>query len=808
MRTLWQDLRFGARMLAKNPGFASIAVITLALGIGVNTAIFSVVNALLLLPLPYPDSDKLVMLSVNDNEGKVGNTGFTTFVDWRERSRSFEQMALIRSWSGVVSGHKGPEMVEGMRVSADYFRMLGVSPMLGRDFKLEEDRPDKRFVIILSHAFWERRFSSDPNIIGRPIVLSDQNFTVVGVMPPGFEDLLAANFYKPADVWAPVGYDVTQSWACRTCGHLRAFARLKSGVTFDQAKADMDVVMNGMMREHPRIYAHSDIAMIRLQERLVGEFRQALQVLLVAVGFVLLIACANVANLLLARGNRRAREIAIRLALGASRPRLIRQLLTESLSLSLLGAVAGLLLAIWATELLVKLSPSTMLKLQEARVDGRVLGFTLLVSLLTGILFGLFPALQASKSDVQLALKESGNSTQSGRQNRHRGLLVVVEIALAMVLLAGAGLLVRSFGRILSVAPGFEQRNLLTMSVPAIGAGYRQDKQVVDFYLNLLDRVKALPGVEAAGIVSNLPFSGSYDTSSFHIEAKPLENPAEAPSAQRYGITPDYLRAMSIPLLRGRQFNEQDDANAPLVALINETAAKRNWPNEDPIGKRIRLGSVEKDPLRTIVGIVGDVSHHGLDDRPQMQAYVPHAQWIDSYMTLVVRTSIDPASLAAAVRSEIRAMDGSAPVYDVTTMRQKVSSSLAQRRFTLALLSVFAAIALLMAAIGIYGVISYAVVQRTHEIGIRVALGAQTVDVMKLIVGQGMILAAAGVLIGLVGALGLTRLMEGLLFGVSATDPLTFAAISLLLVLVAMLACYIPARRAAKVDPMVALRCE
>jgi putative ABC transport system permease protein len=346
------------------------------------------------------------------------------------------------------------------------------------------------------------------------------------------------------------------------------------------------------------------------------------------------------------------------------------------------------------------------------------------------------------------------------------------------------------------------------MSVPAIGAGYRQDKQVVDFYLNLLDRVKALPGVEAAGIVSNLPFSGSYDTSSFHIEAKPLENPAEAPSAQRYGITPDYLRAMSIPLLRGRQFNEQDDANAPLVALINETAAKRNWPNEDPIGKRIRLGSVEKDPLRTIVGIVGDVSHHGLDDRPQMQAYVPHAQWIDSYMTLVVRTSIDPASLAAAVRSEIRAMDGSAPVYDVTTMRQKVSSSLAQRRFTLALLSVFAAIALLMAAIGIYGVISYAVVQRTHEIGIRVALGAQTVDVMKLIVGQGMILAAAGVLIGLVGALGLTRLMEGLLFGVSATDPLTFAAISLLLVLVAMLACYIPARRAAKVDPMVALRCE
>jgi putative ABC transport system permease protein len=808
MQTLWQDLRYGARILWKRPGFTLIAVVTLALGIGANTAIFSVVNALLLRSLPYPDSDRLVMLSVNEDGGKVGNTGFTTFVDWRERSRSFERMALIRSWGGVVTGRDGPVMVEGMRVSADYFRLLGVSPMLGRDFKTEEDRPDARFVIMLSHAFWEQRFSSDPNIIGRQIALSDENFTVVGVMPPGFEDLLAANFYKPADVWAPVGYDVTQSWACRDCGHLNAFARLKPGVTFDQAKAEMDAVMNGMMREHPKIYAHPGIAMIRLQDRLVGELRQGLLVLLVAVGFVLLIACANVANLLLARGNERAREMAIRLALGASRPRLIRQLSTESLSLSLAGAGAGLLLAMWGTELLVKLSPATMLKLQEAKTDWRVLGFTLLLSLMASVLFGSFPALQASKSDVQLALKEGGNSSQSGRQNRARGLLVVVEIALAMVLLVGAGLLIRSFERILSVTPGFEQRNLLAMTVPAIGARYRQDEQVVAFYRRMLDRVKALPGVEAAGIVSNIPFSGSYDTSGFNIEEKPLQNPAEAPQAQRYGITPDYLRAMGIPLLRGRPFNEQDSASAPLVALINETAAKRNWPNEDPIGKRISLGNVEKDPLRTIVGIVGDVSHYGLDDQTEMQAYVPHAQWTDSYMKLVVRASIDPASLTAAVRNEIRAMDAGAPVYDIATMRQMVSSSVAQRRFTLTLLSVFAAIALFLAAIGIYGVISHTVGQRMREIGIRVALGAQTGDVMKLIIGQGMILAAAGVSIGLVGALGLTRLMEGLLFGVSATDPLTFAAISLLLVLVAMLACYIPARRAAKVDPMVALRCE
>jgi putative ABC transport system permease protein len=808
MSTLVRDLRYGLQMLLKKPGFTLIAVLTLALGVGANTAIFSVVNALLLRPLPYADSDRLVMLSVNDNDGKVGNTGFTTFVDWRERSRSFARMALIRSGGGVMTGQGETEVVEGMRVSVDYFRMLGVTPMLGRDFKPEEDRPDTRFVIMLSHNFWQRRFSADPNVIGKQITLSDREFTIIGVAPPGFEDLLAANFYEPADVWAPLGYDVTQPFACRDCQHLKAFARLNPGVTFDQAKAEMDAMMDGMMREHPKIYARPGIAIVRLQDHLVGELRRTLLVLLVAVGFVLLIACANVANLLLARANQRAREIAIRLALGASRWRIIRQLLTESLSLSLVGAGAGLLLAVWGTELLVKLSPATMLKLQEAKTDARVLGFTLLVSLLTGVFFGLFPALQASKSDVQLALKDSGNSSQSGSQNRLRGLLVVAEIALALVLLVGAGLLVRSFERILSVTPGFEQRNLLTMLVPAIGARYRLDEQVVTFYQSILDRVRAAPGVEAAGVVSNLPLGGNYDASSFHIEEKPLANPADAPMAQRYGITPDYLRAMGIPLVRGRQFNEQDSASAPLVALISETAAKRNWPNEDPIGKRIKLGSVEKDPLRTIVGVVGDVRHQGLDDQPEMQAYVPHAQWTDSYVMLVIRTSVDPASLTAAVRNEIRTVDAGAPVYQIATMRQLVSNSVAQRRFTLLLLGLFAAIALLMAAIGIYGVISYTVAQRTREIGIRVALGAQTGDVLKLIIRHGMILAGAGASIGLAGALGLTRLMESLLFGVSSRDPLTFAAIPLLLVMVALLACYIPARRAMKVDPLVALRCE
>jgi predicted permease len=808
MQTFLQDVRYGIRSLLKRPGFTLIAVVTIALGIGANTAIFSVVNALLLRSLPYTDSDRLVMLSViGDDSGKVGNTGFATFADWQERSQVFEQMALIRSWGGVITGQGEPEMVNGLRVTSEYFRMLSVSPMLGRDFKLEEDRPDTRFVLMLSHAFWQRSFGADPNIIGKPVRLSDQTFTVIGVMPPGYEDLLAANFYKPADVWAPLGYDTTQGWACRDCQHLKAFGRLKAGVSFDQAKTEMSAVMEGIRRENPKVYANPGIAMIRLQEHLVGGLRPALLVLLVAVGFVLLIACANVANLLLARANQRTREIAIRLALGASRARLIRQLLTESLLLSLTGAGLGLLLAMWGTELLVRLSPATILKLQETKTDGRVLGFTLLLSLLTGVLFGLLPALQASKSDVQLALKESSTASQSSRQNRLRGLLVVSEIALAMVLLVGAGLLIRSFERILSVTPGFEQRNLLTMMVPATGTKYAEEEQVRNFYRNVLDRVKALPGVEAAAIVSNLPLGGNYDGSGFHVEEKPLANPSEAPSAQRYGISPEYLRAMNIPLLRGRQFTEQDAANTPLVALINETAAKRFWQNEDPIGKRIILGGVN-NPKRTIVGIVRDVRHQGLDDAPEMQAYGPHAQWTDSHMQIVVRTSVDPASLTAAVRGEIRAVDANTPVYQIATMRQLVSDSVAQRRFTLALLSGFAAIALLMAAIGIYGVMSFAVSQRTREIGIRVALGAQARDVLKLVIRRGMALVAAGVLIGLVGAFALTRLMESLLFGVGATDPMTFTGISLLLGIVALLACYLPARQASKVDPMIALRCE
>jgi putative ABC transport system permease protein len=809
MNSLLQDLRYGVRILLKQPGFTLIAVVTLALGIGANTAIFSVVNAVLLRPMPYPDSDLLVMLSTDqDADGVLGNTGYTTFMDWRERSRSFERMIVVRSWGGTLTGQGEPEVIQGMRVSAEYFKLLGVSPALGRDFRSEEDRPAKRFVVIISHALWQRRFNSDPQVLGKQLILSDQPFTIVGVMPHGFTDLLAANFYTAAEVWAPVGYDVTQPFACRDCQHLKTIARLKPEVSLAQAQAEMSEIMKVMAREHPKVYATPAISLDRLQSQFTGAIRPALYLLLVAVGMVLLIACANIANLLLTQASGRAKEMAIRAALGAHAWRIVRQLLMESLLLSFAGAIAGLLLALWGTELLTSLSPAKMLQLQPVTADGRVFGFTLLVSLLTGLLFGLAPALQAARQDVQLALKESAKSSPSKRQRRLRESFVVAEIMFALALLVGAGLLIRSFIHVLEIRPGFESRNLLTMMIPASSAKkYSDPAQVSVFYSEAIKGVAALPGVEAAGIVSNLPFGGNMDMYGFHIEERPLANPAEAPSAERYGISADYLKAMGIPLLRGRGITEQDNANAPLVALINRTAAQRLWPNEDPLGKRIRLGGID-NALRSIVGIVGDVNHYDLETAPELQAYVPHAQWTDSYMQLVVRTTTDPGALTGSVRQAIHALDPDMPLYQMTTMRQLVSASMAQRRFTLLLIAVFAAVALLMAAIGLYGVMAYNVTQRTREIGIRVALGAQRADVMRLIVGQGLRLVTLGLALGLIAALVLTRLMKKLLFAVSETDPATFAAVVLLLTLGALLACWIPARRATRVNPIVALRCD
>ncbi len=808
MQGLLQDLRYGARMSLKKPGVTLIALITLALGIGANTAIFSVVNAVLLRPLPYPDSDRLVMLSTSEKDGALGNTGYETFIDWRERSRSFERMSVIRSWGGPLTGQGEPEMIRGLRVSADYFKLLGVSPALGRDFLLEEDRPATRFVVVISHSLWQRRFNSDPQAVGKQLILNDQPFTIVGVMPPGFTDFLAANFHEAAEAWAPIGYDITQTFACRTCQHLKAIARLKPGVTLAQSRAEMSEIMRVMAREHPKIYASPAISVARLHDQFTRAIRPALYLLLVAVGLVLLIGCANIANLLLARATERAREMSIRAALGAGRWRIVRQLLLESLLLSLAGAFAGLLLALWGTEALTSLSPATMLRLQPVTADARVLGFTLIVSLLTGLLFGLAPAWQAARQDVQLALKESGRNSPARRQRRLREMFVVAEIVLALTLLIGGGLLVRSFMRVLDAKPGFEPRNLLTMLISTSSAKrYSDTAQVRAFYSEVIDRIKALPGVEAVGLVSNLPFGANYDLSGFHIEEKPLANPAEAPSAERYGVSPDYLRAMGIPLLRGRGFTEQDVANAPFVALINRTAAQRLWPNEDPIGMRIRLGSVD-DPIRSIVGVVGDVNHYNLETAAGLQAYVPHAQWTSSYMQFVVRATVDPGSLSGPARQAIHSLDPDTPIHNVATMRQLISASIAERRFTLLLIASFAVVAMLIASIGLYGVTAYSVTQRTQEIGIRLALGARGADILRLVIGQGLRLVTLGLALGLIAALALTRLMKNFLFEVSATDPVTFAAIALSLALVALMACWAPARRATKVDPMVVLRFE
>lgn len=805
MQTLWQDLRYGVRMLLKQPGFTALAVLMLALGIGATTAIFSVVNAVLLHPLPYPQADRLVALSLNDSDGELGNTGYATFVDWQARAQSFEQLALIRPWGGTLTGQGEPENIQGMRVTPDYFKLLGVAPVLGRDFRAEENRPDTRFVIVLSHALWQRQFKADPQVIGKPIVLSGQAFTVIGVMPPDFEDLLATNFYRKAEAWAVLGYDVSQSWACRTCQHLKAFGRLKAGVSLRQAQLEMDSLAAALKQEHPKEYPVGTAVVFGLQDQLIKSLRPALYLLLIAVAVVLLIACANVANLLLARASDRAREMAVRAALGAGRFRIMRQLLVESVLLAGLGAVVGLLLAVWGVELLMALKPAAILNSQVVTVDGRVLGFAAALALLTGLLFGLAPAWHAAKTDLQLTLKAGERGLNAG--GRVRNLLVVAEIALALVLLIGAGLLSKSFVRLLNVAPGFEASNLVTMIVPAAGTKYEQEEAVRQFYRAVLERVSKLPGVEAAGIVSNLPLSGNGDRSGFHIEEKPLPNPADAPSIERFGVSPDYLRTMRIGLLRGRGFTEQDNENAPLVVMISQTAAHRFWPHEDPLGKRVRLGGPDGQ-LRTIVGIVPDVLHQGLDDKPDIQSYVPHAQWSASFMQLAVRTSADPPSFVNAIRNEVHTVDKDIPVYQVATMEELMATTTAQRRFTLLLAGIFAVLSLVLAGLGIYSVIAYAVTQRTHEIGLRMALGAQGRDVLRLIIGQGMKLALYGLALGLVTSLALMRLMESLLFGVRPTDPLTFGLVTLLLLTVTLLACWVPARRATKLDPLHALRYE
>jgi len=808
VESLTQDIRFGVRMLFKKPAFTAIAVLALALGIGANSAIFSVVNSVLLQPLPYSDPDRLVIMW---EKAVMMDTSvaYLNFVDWRDQNQVFENIAAFRRDSFNLTSAGEPERLQGRMVSASFLSTLGARPALGRDFIAEEDRPGSDRTVILTHDLWQRRFGGDASILGRQLTLNEQSYTVIGVTPQDFDFGARVDLFVPIGLWA----DSYQQRGSHP--GIYVIARMKPGVSEEQARADMDAIMGRLGEQYPNTNKDRRIHLELYYENVVSGIRPSLLVLLGAVGFVLLIACANVANLLLARAALRQKEIAIRTALGAGRSRLIRQLLTESVMLALLGGVAGLLLANWGIDILVSFRPDNLPRIDEISIDGWVVAFTFGVSLLTGMLFGLFPALHASKPDLNEVLKESGGRGNAGTGlHRLRNGLVVVEVALALVLLIGAGLLIKSFMRLQKIEPGFEPRNLLTMMLSLPSKKY-DGRKAADFFNRLQEKVAALPGVESAAFSNGLPFAGAIENS-FRIVGRPPSDQGNEAMGVMYLPSPDYLQTMKIGLLKGRFFTRQDNATGAPVTVIDEELARIHFPDEDPIGKRITMGIGTQE--LEIVGIVEHVMHYGFEGQVPVQAqfYIPFEQvpeqampLLAGRMSLTVRTSLsDPMSLAGTIRDQVFSVDKDQPVFQVQTMERLLANSLATRRFSMFLFAVFSAVALVLSAVGIYGVMSYSVNQRTREIGIRMALGARRADVMRLVVGQGMALTAIGLGLGLASAFGLTRLMSSLLFGVAATDPTTYTGIALLLGLVALAACYIPARRATKVDPMVALRYE
>jgi putative ABC transport system permease protein len=813
MNTLWQDLRYGARMLTKSPGFTAVAVVALALGIGANTAIFSVVNAVLLASLPYRDADRLATVwEVRRERDPRGQNviNMANFFDWKEQNNVFEDMAAFFDTRSNLTGDGEPEEIPGQMATPNLFSLLGANAMLGRTFTPDDGKPDRPRVVVISHGLWQRRFGSDPSIIGRKLMLNNQDATVIGVMPPDFSWHVrnGSMTRQPAEVWSP--WQIESEMRQRRRGRFAsAVARLKPGVTLTQAQAAMDAIGARLAEQHKDFNAGWGVNVVPLRLQFTGEIRQALWILFGAVGFVLLIACANVANLLLARAAARQREMAVRAALGAGRWRIVRQLLTESVLLSALGGAAGLALAWWGIDALVALSPPELPDLAGVKISAPVLGFTFGVALLVGVVFGLVPAFEASRFDLHESLKEGGRSGGGGaRSNRLRGVFVVAEVALALVLLVGAGLFIRSFSRLQAVDPGFDAEGVLTMRVSLPLMKYDSDRKRIDFFRQAVERLRALPGVESAGAVSFLPFAAPHSGTSVDIEGRPKLPPSQALKTGVSVADARYFRTMRIPLKRGRLFTEQEEIEARRVVVINEAFARKHFPNEDPLGKRLTIYMKTENVPTEIIGVVGDNRHAGLDKEAEPMSYWPHPELTYSLMTLVVRAQGDPAGLAAPAREVIRSLDPEQAVADVRTMDAWLSRSTARARFNALLLAVFAGVAALLAAVGIYGVMAYSVAERTREVGIRLALGAQKRDVLRLVVGQGMRLALVGVGLGLGAAFALTRLMAGLLFGVSATDPLTFTAVALALALVALLACYVPARRAARVDPMEALRYE
>jgi putative ABC transport system permease protein len=805
MSAIAQDLRHGARLLLRAPAFTAIAIATLAIGIGANTAIFSVVNTLLLRQLPYVDADRLAVIWEHnlprDRKNNVVSPG--NFIHWREMNGSFEEMAAVGlTFRTTLTGDGDPEELQLQFVSAQFFDVLGVRPALGRAITKEEDRPGSG-VVVISDRLWRRRFGADPTIVNRAITLQGVTTTVVGVMPPGFSFL-----DKAVDVWLPIGF---RADARTPRGRwLQVVGRLKPGVTLDAAQADMQRVAGELTRQFPDFNTGWTARVVGLREQLTGDVRPALFVLLAAVGFVLLIACANVANLLLARATARQRELAVRAALGAARGRLVRQLVAESLVLATAGGVAGILIAWWAVHYLrtVAADQLPIQRLEAVTLDGSVLLFTVVATIVSGLIFSAAPAMTAAGGALTDSLKEGGRTGSASRGNRARAAFVVIQVALALVLLTGAGLLVRSFARLIDVDPGFDAARTVTMRLNLPGARYRGQGAMQQFFDRFFTNVDGIPGVESAGAISFLPLDGLGSATRYEVVGAPKPPRGEEPVTNVRVITHQYLRAMAIPLLRGRLFNETDPADATGKIVISESMARAHWPNEDAIGKRVVISWGDPAVEDEVIGVVGNVRYEGLDTTPRPAIYWPFARNPYGGMTVAVRTAMDPDPVIRAVVEHIRRQDPLLAVGEIRTMETVVSESVAQRRMTMLLLGIFAGAALLVAAVGIYGVIAYSVTQRWQEIGIRMALGARGGDVLRMIVGQAAMLAAIGIATGAAGAFFLTRLMRGLLFEVEPHDPVTFIAVAAVLATIALLASYLPGRRATRVDPVIALRAE
>jgi putative ABC transport system permease protein len=804
MSDILKDIFYGIRSLARHPGFTAVALTTLALGIGANTAIFSVVNAVLLRPLPFDDPERIVWLWDTQPQLATTPTSLPDFLGWKDQNQSFANLAAYQGGSMFVDAGDGARDVPVGLVTPDLFSVFHVSPILGRTFAGEETLPGRFRVAVLSHSLWQKHFGSDPNVTSRTIQLNGAAYTIIGVMPAGF------SYTDRAELWRPLPIDPAK--LDPGPHYLNVVGRLKPGVTLAQAQADMSVIAARLSQQYKEKNAGHGVKLEPLANVLVGDISLALYVLLGAVGFVLLIACANLANLTLARVGARQKEIALRTALGASRLRIVRQLLIESVMLALGGGVGGLVLAFWAVRWVVSLSADTIPRAREISIDPRVAGFTLLVSVITGVLFGLAPALQVSRPDLTDALKESGRSTTGLRTNRLRSALVVSEVALSLVLLVGAGLMIRSFAKLNEVDPGFRPSQVLTLGVAFLRVKYPENEQVAQVFSQILDRATATPGVVSAGAISDLPLTGSNISDSFTIEGRPPIPKEAQPSTEYHIVTPRYFESMGIPLLSGRDVAPTDTRQSPNVVVINDAFARRHFAGENPLGHRLKLQGQERDPL-LIIGVISNVRNLALDEQPTPEVYVPFLQdpLFPDYqrsMTMVVRSNSDPGAISGPLRAAVTSVDKSLPVYALKPLTEHLQDSLARRRFNLILLTVFSCVALALAAVGIYGVISYGVTQRTHEMGIRMALGAKPRNVLQLVVGQAMLLVLAGVGIGLLASLALTRLMKGLLFSVSVTDPITLTVISLLMTVIALLACVVPARRATKVDPLIALRYE